>query len=341
MEIAVHEVTPDRPDLLAELVVVRNETDAEVNPGDPPATAEELRVELFARTVHKYLRTWIAFLDGVPAGEATFELEVDDANRHVASSEWVAVRPAMRRRGVADALLRVALDALAADGRTSLLLWAPDLDPDAGGAYATRLGLEMAMEERCSRVRIADVDDALVDAWVAEGHARTDGYRLVDLGPVCPDEWLDPYLDAVRAMDDMPTDDLEWTVAPTDLALVRSREEVWQTRGYTVARTLAVAPDGSGAGFSELFVSRHNPTIGHQGDTGVVPAHRGRGLGRWLKAVNLRTAQRLAPTIEVLETYNAQSNPWMLDINVAMGFRPHVIWRGFQGDLAAARAVIG
>ena len=53
----------------------------------------------------------------------------------------------------------------------------------------------------------------------------------------------------------------------------------------------------------------------------------------WLKAENLRWAQELAPGFEVIETWNAQSNPWMLDINVAMGFRPHVIWRGFQGDL--------
>ncbi len=30
----------------------------------------------------------------------------------------------------------------------------------------------------------------------------------------------------------------------------------------------------------------------------------------------------------------------MLDINVAMGFRPHVIWRGFQGDLATALDVV-
>ena len=43
----------------------------------------------------------------------------------------------------------------------------------------------------------------------------------------------------------------------------------------------------------------------------------------------------------MIETWNAQSNPWMLDINVAMGFRPHAMWRGYQGDLAAAREALG
>ena len=336
--IDVHEVTEERDDLLDAHLVVCHETEAELNPDDPPVSRAERAGELFAATTHKRLRSWVALLDGSPAGVATFELEDDDANRHIAASDWIAVRPVFRRKGVADALLGVALDVLAAEGRTSLQLWAPQRDEDIGRVYAERLGLSLRLEERCSRVRSADLEEDVIGGWLAEAESRTDGYRLVELGDVCPEEYLDPYLEAITAMDDMPTDDLDWSVAPTDEELVRSREEAWRRRGYIVARTLALAPDGSGAGFSELFVSRHRPQLAHQGDTGVVPAHRGHGLGRWLKAANLRTAQRLAPGFDVIETYNAQSNPWMLDINVAMGFAPHVVWRAFQGDLATARA---
>ena len=337
----MHEVVPERPELLAALAEVRADTDREINPDDPPVPLAELESDLFSRTDRKYLRGWVAFLDGEPAGEAVFELETVESNRHLASSESLATRPRLRRRGVADALLRVALDELAADGRTSLLLWAPDLEPDVGGLYAERLGLQQRTEERCSRVRTAEIDQDLMGAWLREGADRTDGYRLVRLGARCPDELVQPFLEASGAMGDAPTDDLEWEHTDPDEALLRSQEAMWSERGLTPVRTLALAPDGRGAGVSALFLSEHRPSLAWQGDTGVGREHRGRGLGRWLKAANLAYAREVSARFEVIETYNAQSNPWMLDINVAMGFTPHVVYRGFQGDLAAARRVLG
>ena len=112
-------------------------------------------------------------------------------------------------------------------------------------------------------------------------------------------------------------------------------------RGYDPVTTLALAPDGSPAGMTQLLVSRHRPEVGQQDDTGVLPAHRGHALGRWLKAANLRLARRHEPALAVVETYNAESNPWMLAINVAMGFRPHVTYRWFQGSVVGARAALG
>ena len=341
MTIEVHELTLDRRDLLAADAIVRAEAERQYNPDDPPAPVDELAAELAGRTSQKYVRAWLATVDGEPAGDVWFELETSTENGHIADADGPVVRAGFPGEEVADALLCVALDVLGADGRTSLLAWAPALDDGVRGARARRLGLDVGIEERCSRLRMGDLDVGLVDRWIAEGAARTDGYRLVRIGARCPDELVAAYLEATAAMDDMPTDSLEWKVARTDEELLRTREDDWQHKGLTVVRCLAVAPDGRGAGMTELFVNGHRPVLAHQGDTGVAAGHRGRGLGRWLKAENLRFAQELSPGFEVVETYNAQSNPWMLDINVAMGFRPHVIWRGYQGDLAAARAVVG
>lgn len=339
MEITIEELDPSNRSQLEEWRTVRNATEAaELNPDDPPATVDELHHLLTGRTTERYVRGWLARLDGEPVGEAVFEFETNDENRHIASSEWIAVRTAFRRQGVADALLRTVLSTIVDEGITTLLVWAHEREPDAASAWLDRLGLVPAMAERCSRLRIADLDESLVDRWLRQGRSRTDGYRIVQFEDRCPDELMPAYLTAVASMDDMPTDELEWQVAPVDEALIRSREQHWASAGTKVARTLALAPDGSGAGFSELFVNGFRPSLADQGDTGVVPAHRGHGLGRWLKAENLRLAQRLSPTFATVETYNAQSNPWMLDINVAMGFRPHLVWRGFQGDAATALA---
>ena len=60
-----------------------------------------------------------------------------------------------------------------------------------------------------------------------------------------------------------------------------------------------------------------------------------------MKAENLRRALAHQPGIAVIETYNAESNPHMLAINVEMGFRPHRAFSTWQGPVSAAAAFLG
>lgn len=339
--IAVHRVTEDRPDLVEALTAVRAVTDLEVNPDDPPAPAAEVAGELFAESVAVRRVGWVAFVDGAPAGELGLAAEKGKENAHVVDVEWLAVDPAARRRGAADALLRAGLGWASDDGRTSVVLWVPTLAEGAGRAYAERLGCTRRMEERCSRLVVADLDREQQEAWLRAGRERDDGYRIVQWVGAAPEEHLDALAAAHRAMEDMPTDDLEWTIPPMTPERLRSRDEAWAAGGRRGVSTLALAPDGTAAGLSELQINTHRPQLAGQGDTGVVAGHRGRGLGRWLKAENLRLALDAEPRIRVVETYNAESNPWMLDINVAMGFRPHMGYQAFQGDVDAVRTVLG
>lgn len=339
--IEVHELRADRPELLEALALVREETDREVNPDDPPAPVAELAGELLYSSAVVERRGWLATVDGVPAGELTVASDVSSENRHLFDVEWLATRPGFRRRGVADALLRTALTWAADDGRSSFVLWVPTTPDGSGAAYAERCGLSVAQVERCSRLRIADLDRAVVDRWREEGRARADGYRIVQFVGPAPDEHLEAVAAAHRAMEDMPTDDLDWTIPTMTPAKLRSRDEAWARAGWVYVSALALAPDGAAAGLSELGIMTHRPQIAAQGDTGVVAEHRGRGLGRWLNAGNLAQALAFEPRIEVVQTYNAETNPWMLDINVAMGFRPHVRYEAFQGDVAGALRVLG
>jgi GNAT superfamily N-acetyltransferase len=339
--IEVHRVTEDRPDLLEALVAVRAVTDAEINPDDPPAPAEEVAGELFTESLTVRHLGFVALLDGTPAGEMGIAADKTEENAHVVDVEWLAVDPARRRRGVADALLRVGLDWAEVDGRSAVVLWAPTLAGGGGRAYAERCGATLRLEERCSRLSIDELDLERQDDWLRAGRNRTDGYRVVQWVGPAPEEHLEAMAAAHRAMEDMPTDDLDWTVPPMTPARLRSRDEAWMSRGRRNVSTLALAPDGAAAGLSELQINTHRPVLAGQGDTGVVAEHRGHGLGRWLKAENLRLALDAEPRIRVVETYNAESNPWMLDINVAMGFRPHVGYQAFQGDIAEVRAALG
>jgi hypothetical protein len=157
----------------------------------------------------------------------------------------------------------------------------------------------------------------------------------------CPDEWVELLARALDAMADAPTDDFEWAVPPLTVDQLRGGEQATDAQGYDLVRTLALAPDGTAAGMSELMVSRLRPSLARQGDTGVVAAHRGHALGRWLKADNMRRARAHQPGIEVVETFNASSNDHMMAINRQMGFRALRTFRTYQGALTDALSAVG
>jgi hypothetical protein len=70
-----------------------------------------------------------------------------------------------------------------------------------------------------------------------------------------------------------------------------------------------------------------------QGDTGVEPAHRNLGLGRWIKATTALRLLKDRPTTEVVETWNSGVNAPMLRINDAMGYRPVAEWQEWRLDI--------
>jgi mycothiol synthase len=335
--IEVGEVTDGDGPELDGLVAVWRAVDAVAEPDDPPIPAEELRGDLFAIPGFRRRLVWLATVDGKPAGLAHTDQHLDgvnDANVEI----YCIVDPAFRRRGVARALVSAALVRIVADGATTLIGWPLD---DAGAALCSALGLTRRSEDRCSRVRVADIDPAQQRRWIDAAAARAAGYRLVGWVGVCPDEYAARLADALAAMVDAPLDDIEWELQVLDPAEQQERERSLAERGFDVVTTLALASDGSAAGVSQLMASRLRPAVGRQGDTGVLAAHRGHGLGRWLKAENLRRALAHQPGIDVIETFNAESNPHMLAINVEMGFRPHRSFWTWQGPVDAAAEALG
>jgi GNAT superfamily N-acetyltransferase len=270
-------------------------------------------------------------------GAAVSQQELDGVNDAVAELDAIT-DPAWRRRGVATALVRAALPVLAADGVSSLLGWTPT---EAGAAFCAALGMTHRSDDRCSRLRVADVDARQQQRWIDDGAVSAPGYRLEGWVGVVGDEWIEPLAEALGAMVDEPLDEIDWRPQAFTPARVRERELSWDRMGYDTVTSLALAPDGTGAGASQILVSRLRPPIGAQADTGVVAQHRGHRLGRWLKAANLRRALEHQPALELLETYNAESNPYMLAINVDMGFRPHRVYGTYQGGITAATTALG
>src|ERR671913_402047 len=194
------------------------------------------------------------------------------------------------------------------------LLWVAR-DPD--GRLLGRATLDI--EHREENQHLAEV------SLVARAPERAAGYSLVAWDGRCPDELLEPFAGIMAVMNTAPRGDMDMEDEFYTPELIRDFEASIERKGTNVW-TIAARHDATGqlAGYTALFFPKHRPWQAEQGDTGVDPAHRDRGLGRWLKAVNLLRLLDERPEAQVVDTGNAATNEPMLNINVALGFRPLV-----------------
>ncbi len=79
----------------------------------------------------------------------------------------------------------------------------------------------------------------------------------------------------------------------------------------------------------------------HQYMTGVRVPHRGRGLGKWLKAAMLLRVREEFPQVKVVVTGNATSNAPMLSINQRLGFKPHREGAAYQISVDGLEEYLG
>lgn len=269
---------------------------------------------------------------GTVLGHAFARLSLVD-NPHLGLVD-VLVHPRHRRQGIGTALLRELLAVLTAEDRPVLL--AESEAGPAGDGFAAALGLKFVQASRMSLLRMADVDWADVTALAAADHP---GYRLEAYVDRVPDELLDGYARAKTAMNDAPVDDADFGDVAYSAEVLRAEWE--RGRGLGQPRVVFAVHSGTGdiAAFTEVQVEE-GPRA-HQEDTAVVPAHRGSGLGLWVKAHMLVRLRAERPEVAELLTGNASSNRHMLAVNDRLGFRLWSEINGWQGDVAELSARLG
>ncbi len=331
------EILPLEPDTTGPLfdgtLEVWHRVVAERDPVMEPDPAEELRSmlrgsEIFAKMAR------VATVDGVPAGLARIWIHHIEGNLDKGEVE-IEVDPRHRRQGVGTALLGSALDVCDEHDRVNLL--AMNVHSEPTRAFWDCYGADLGQIERISRLWMADTDPDLMRAWVEARQDRAADYELVHWRGPTP-EHLVPTVAVLRtAMNTAPRDDLDlgddiWTDQD-----VRALSDYHELRQQDPWYSIVLAPDGSPAGLTTVVIGRHTPKLGHQGDTVVLPEHRNRGLGRWLKADMWLRLSEGAPALVAIDTGNAESNDPMLAINVAMGFRPLTEWGVWQADVARLR----
>jgi GNAT superfamily N-acetyltransferase len=322
---------------LAALHAVEAPIEAERRPDRVPQPLESYIA--FARNLPSQFEdhTWLAeATDGTPVGTgACWSNAAGD--RRVMECD-LFVRRDKRRAGIGSELFGHICDEASKDGR-SILTWSTFDAVPAGEAFSRRLGARVARVNRTSELRLCDVDWQLVSGWGRPGE-RARSYRLDMIDGVLPDHLRSDAATFHHIMQTAPRDGLDVgdvTLGPEEIAeLDRALEEAGRERWTCFVRDAG----GRCVGGTEVTFEPWEPSTALQQNTGVDPAHRGRGLAKWAKAAVLERIRRERAQVERIRTGNAFSNAPMLAINDALGFRVISSRTEWQADVDAARQAL-
>lgn len=160
------------------------------------------------------------------------------------------------------------------------------------------------------------------------------GYRLASWQGTVPDDLAPTFADSRRAMDDMPMEDTDHGTTTWDVDRVQAAAKAVEQRGDHLHTVVAIdTSNGSIAGFTELVVPGGGTGDAQHYGTGVLPEHRGHGLGRWMKAESIRQAHGHYPDLGGLLTDTADSNTHMRHISDSLGYLPTHTTLQYQLDL--------
>jgi GNAT superfamily N-acetyltransferase len=291
-------------------------------PGTPWPEWAQSRRALPAPNPERRTTMLLACAGGAPVG-ASMLMEYLRENQHAVGID-VYVVPEHRRRGVGTALLADLESRAVAAGRPTVLCEAfvPPGGRGPAAEFARARGYVLASRESIKELD-AEAYRARRAGLAATLRHEDAGYRLVTFDTVCPEEHVASFgrllgtLMAEIPMGELDLRDSEWTPER-----VRAFEQRQASIGRHVVTALAIAPDGSVAGSSDVRVNEVAPTHGEVGITLVDPAHRGHRLGLALKLATHDLALATWSGCRSFTTSNADVNTHMNAVNEAMGYRP-------------------
>jgi GNAT superfamily N-acetyltransferase len=244
------------------------------------------------------------------------------------------VAPRYRRRRIGSRLLSLVAGA-AHDSERRLLVTQSNSRVKAGAAFLERFGARPGLAAHTNQLELAELDPALLEAWLGRA---PEGFELGLWDGPYPEADMAGIIALMEVMNQQPYDDLEvedfeWT--PEMVRQIEGQQLAGERKRWTLyARERET---GDFAGFTEVMLNPARPTIVQQGNTGVLPQFRNRGLGRWLKAAMLKRVLAEWPEGRYVRTGNADSNAPMLRINRELGFQPYLSETLWQMETALVR----
>ena len=321
---AVDPQTADR-DFWARFHELRRLRHAELHPDDPIEPDEV--VELRMKNVNPFDQSHYFEIsrDGVMlgwlSGENTLPASPEhETNKHLFWAD-AYVRKEERRHGVATRWLPVIARLMEQLGCTVLGTTA---ERPSGHAFLEWLGAEPKLTDIESRLKLSEVDWAMMRRWVEEGAARSPQTRLEVYDGRLPEElWAVYAKERSALLNTIPFENLDIGTIVVTPERMRHHYERLAAIGEVDHELVTWEADGTISAMTDILWAPFRRTLIEQQFTGVRPDARGRGLGKWIKAAMVLHVRDLYPDAEWIVTGNAGSNAPMLKINRAMGFKAY------------------
>ena len=318
---------------ISEIAQFRQELAIEQRPEDPPTPLGVIEQWLRSRPPGQWRAIFIA-RDGAGelAGYGVGARNLKDIdNPHIYWSE-IAVKPEHRRRGLARALFARVLDSLEGEDLT-VISETTDRVP-SGEAFAKAIGAKAGLPMKLNQLDLRAVEQRRIAEW---SRGAPKGYRLVSIDEAVPEELVKTYIEASEGINDMPRGEMAFNDSKLTEPQIRQRESFYKQAGMTWWLVLAIDErTGEGVGFTEVSFNPLDPHVIQQEGTAVVAAHRGHGIGLWLKAVMLERILAERADSRFIRTGNANVNAQMLAINTKLGFT--YAWQTTLWQLPVAEA---
>jgi mycothiol synthase len=314
---------------------------AEAWPHDPPRALQAIldsyrSLSIFSDLSFTIWQAWDGF---EVVGEAFVQIGHYPDNRHLLNFT-LSIRPEYRRQGLGTALLSRTVEVAQREGRRLLLTETDSMAP-AGDAFAERAGFRRGLATHFNQLELSELDDSLLYRWQEQGLARASAFELGFWGGALPEEVIEEAAALYQIMNTEPRDTLDVeddVVTPSQLRQGEAYDKARKVERWVFY--LRDRASGQLVGFTSVSYNPENPALIEQLGTGVLPAYRGLGLGKWLKAAMLLKVLHERPQVKRIRTGNADSNAAMLGINRALGFKPYKAETVWQADLKALLAYL-
>ena len=256
----------------------------------------------------------------------------------------LVVHPTQRRRGLGRALLEHAAARAAEQGRS--VLNGGTRGGTGGEAFARAMGADPGLVDVQRVMDVRAMGDEQLARLRETAEQAAAGYSLMSWTGLVPEDFLDQAAALFAALNDAPHDP---HIAPAVWDAQRVRERVNDLRPHYGLRTYAVAAvqedTGEPAALTEVAVDPADPGWGHQMLTGVTREHRGHRLGLLVKTAMAEWLRAAEPQLERIQTWNAQSNRYMIAVNEALGYtilgQPANWWRLEVAAVLGEQALAG
>lgn len=258
---------------------------------------------------------------------------MDREGQHLGEIGTLYVLPRFRRAGIGSRLLAEVIEGCHPD----TLLVATTTDRVPGGEFAASVGATVGLRHHRYSLEVAQIDWGRYRLWTDAGGGVD--YELLRWHGACADELLESYVGLTNVMNSAPQGDMEH---PPLLALsaeeFRRREARREALGIETWTVVARhRPTGVLAGLHDLTIPSGR-TVAAVQNTGVAEAHRGRGIGRWMKATMALWLADERPTVVRFVTATPEINHHMRRVNEDLGYQLELDRSIWQVRVGAARA---